>query len=101
MKFTLIAWFVFFGGLSVEMAIDHLLRRQDGIMNAGGIPEALWFLIHIALAIISMWLLFKGTISLKSIWMRLFAVFAQVAVAFVMYMFVLIYYAGGTGIDSL
>ena len=101
MKKTIIAWVVFVGGFAIEMAIDHVLRVQDGNVRTGGIPELLWFLIQIALAFSALWLAFTGTKPLIVLWKRLLVLGIQAGIAFFLYAFIGLYYVVGTGIDSL
>jgi hypothetical protein len=101
MQQTILAWLIFFGGLAAEMAVDHVLRIQDGNIRTGGIPEPLWFLIQILLAIVSLWLAYRATNSIHLFWKRVLAVGAQAVVAFFISVWALLYYVVGTGIDSL
>ena len=101
MKTTILAWLLFFGGFSIEMTIDHLLRIHDGNIRTGGIPELLWFAIQIILASIALWLAYKGTESLITMWKRLLVLGLQAGIGFMLYAFIGLYYVGGTGIDSL
>ena len=97
----MLAWAIFFGGFGAEMAIDHILRIQDGNIGTGGVPELLWFSIQIALAAAALWFAFTATKSIGALWKRILVVGAQAAVGFFLYVFIGLYYVVGTGIDSL
>lgn len=100
-KLTIIAWLVFFAGLGVEMLVDYLLRSQDGNIRTGGIPETLWFLMQIFLGAVSVWLAFLGTSSLVRLWKRLLVLAVELLVGFAVYIFMVLFYVVGMGIDSL
>ena len=101
MKITIIAWVVFFGGFSLEMAIDRWLRIQDENIRTGGIPEPLWFLIQIMLAILALWLAFMATKQIATLWKRLLVLALQAGVGFILYAYMGLNYIVGAGIDSL
>ena len=101
MKKTLSAWFIFFGGFMLEIFIDHLLRIQDQNISTGGIPELIWFLIQIMLAILALWLAFVATKPLVALWKRLLVLGLQASIGFIIYVFIGLNYIVGTGIDSL
>jgi len=101
MKKTIFAWVVFFGGLTIEMAIDYLLRKQDGDMSTGGIHEILWFLLICAQGAYAIWLIFWGTKPLVTMWKRLVIVGLQVTLGFILYEIMGLIYVIETGIDSL
>ncbi len=57
-------WIVFFGGLSIEIIIDYILRIEDCNVRTGGFPEQIWFAIQIFLAIVS--LIYAYTVTNKT-----------------------------------
>ena len=83
------------------MGIDHLLRIQDGNIRTGGIPELLWSLIQIALAVVALSIAYIATKPLHVFWKRAVMVGVQAIVGFLIYVFVGLYYVVATGIDSL
>lgn len=101
MKKSIIAWLVFFGGYSLEMAIDYWLRVQDNNITTSGIPEPLWFLIPITLAIFALWLVFIATKPLITPWKRLLVLALHASAGIIIYAFSSLFYIVGTGIDSL
>ena len=101
MRRTILAWLIFFGGFAVEMGIDHILRIQDGNVRTGGIPEPLWFLIQIVLAVAALQMAYGATKSLQVFWKRALVVGIQAVVGFFLSVFISLYYVVGTGIDSL
>lgn len=101
MKKIITAWVIFFGGFTLEMAVDHLLRIQDENIRTGGIPELLWFLIQIMLAIFAIWLVFIATKPLVVLWKRLVVLGLQASIGFIIYVFIGLNYIVGTGIDAL
>ena len=101
MKKTIIAWFIFFGGFALEISVDYLLRIQDENIRTGGIPELLWFIIQIILAISALWLAFLATKPLVIIWRRLLVLGLQAGIGFIIYVVIGLNYIVGTGIDSL
>ena len=101
MKKTILGWLIYFCGFAFAMALDHLLRIQDGNIRTGGIPEPLWFLIQIALGVFAIWLLFVATKPLITLWKRLLVVGLQASIGYIITVFIALYYVVGTGIDSL
>ena len=88
---------LFFGGLGAEMLVDHLWRR----MWAGGFPEPVWYAIQILLATVALVLAYRGTAALSSLGLRLTVVVGQAALGFGLYVWAVMAYIVGTGVDSL
>jgi len=94
-------WLVFFGGLSLEILIDYILRMQDSDIRTGGIPENVWFYIQIFLAIVSVIYAYIVTNKTFRPLVRIGIVSLQLTLGFLLYLFVLLFYVLGTGIDSM
>jgi hypothetical protein len=101
MRYSVIGWFLFFGGLAIQIGVDYFLRMQDGNIKEGGFSEPLWFSIQFILGLISIFFLYKGTQSRPQLWQRIATVAWQVILAFVIYFVILLFYVLGTGIDSV
>lgn len=98
---SFVPWLVFFGGLAVEILVDYIWRIQDSDIRTGGFSETIWFLIQIFLAIIALIYAYKVTEPSNKMPLRLLTVFLQFAIGFILYLFILLFYVVGTGIDSM
>jgi len=85
--------------MALWMAVDYLLRVQDGDVRTGGIPTELSALVHIALAVGALWLAFRGTKPVWVWWKRFLIVAVQAVFGFVLYAVVGINYVCRAGID--
>lgn len=74
---------------------------RDGNVTSGGIPEPLWFGIHIFLGAVSAWLAWSATQSFYATWRRVAVVSVELAVMFFIYMARCLAYVIQTGIDTL
>lgn len=95
------AWCSFFAGLTILLLIDHLLRIQDGHVEDGGLPEIVYYGVPTLLGFVSLWFLTLAARKYKHLVIGLLEVSGHLAMGFVIYAFVLLYYVVGTGIDSL
>jgi hypothetical protein len=94
-------WLVFFGGLSIEILIDYIWRMQDSNIRTGGIPEHVWFYIQICFAVVSAIYAYIITNKAFNPLVRIGIVSLQLAVGFLLYLFIVLFYVLGTGIDSM
>ena len=101
MRKAILGWLLFFGGAGIEFLIDYILRMRDANIRTGGFPEPLLFLLQAMLVLVSIFLLYQGVRSRPSLWQRVAIVSCQVAIGFVVYCFLALWYVTGTGIDSL
>jgi hypothetical protein len=93
-----LAWLMWFGGLAALLVVDYLLRKSDGDVRTGGIPESLAAVLLILLGAVCVWLLYKATHTV-SMWKRLALVGIQAAAGYVFAAAVSIYYVCSAGID--
>lgn len=96
-----IPWFVFLGGLGIELGIDYLIRMRDGDIRTGGLPETLFFALQLMLATVALLMAWQATRSLEAAWKRLTVVSLQAGIGFVLYAIIGLMYVVGNGIDSL
>jgi hypothetical protein len=103
MRFVLLAWVQFIGGLLILGSIDFYIRWRDGWLGSTGMPtpDVIWFGVPLLLGIVAILLLWCGTASIQSPWARIGAIAAQAIVGFVIYMAASLWYVIETGVDSL
>lgn len=98
-KFYLIPLTVFTTGLLFIVAIDFTIRHFTGTANTLGLPETLWFSLHVLVGIFSS-ILFWKIAGQKSISIRL-VYFIPLLLAFlVMYILIIYGYVIETAIDG-
>ena len=96
-----IAWVLFFGGLAVMLLVDHYVRIESGVAPRGGLPEVVYYGVPILLCIASSCLLWRATKKYRRTLVRILEVVGHLAFGSVAYLFALLWYVTGTGIDSL
>jgi hypothetical protein len=98
MRRTALAWLVWFGGLAALLLVDYLLRKSDGNVRTGGIPEPLAGVLLLLLGAVCVWLLYQATHTV-TMWKRLTLVGIQAAAGYVFSAAISIYYVCAAGID--
>jgi len=96
------AWGIFLGILFLELGVDYLLRvSSDDDFRYSGIPEAVWFLIHIIAAIIAGSFIIAGMKYLKNVQLKIIHLVANFIIGLLLYIVITSFYILGLGIDSL
>lgn len=90
---TKIAWILFIGGLVALYSLDYYIRYRLGITHGpGGLPEILLLSCPLFFAAISTFLLYQDSGSSKPLYKRLLLISLQVAIGFIIYLFISFYY---------
>lgn len=84
----------------VIILIDYSLRNINGIRYGLGFNETLWFLLHIVISIVALFIYFKNDKN-KKITKKLFLMGILSAIGFCIYILTIGYYVISSGIDSL
>ena len=99
-KLTLFAWALFFFGLVIELSVDFALRMQDRNPKTGGLSSDIYYGVQIILFLFAFYLSVLGTRDFQKRINRTFIVLLQIAIGFVLYLFILFSYVLGFEIDS-
>src|SRR6185312_5197706 len=88
MRFVVLAWVQFIGGLVVLVCCDYYVRWRDGWLGNSGFPtpDVIWFGVPILLGIIALLLLWRGTGGYGNFWSRAAIIAIQAAIGFLVYM---------------
>lgn len=95
------AWSIFLGILAVELAIDYSIRVLSNDFRYSGIPEPIWFFIHIVAAGISGFFIFQGLKYLDKIHYKGIHLLVNLVLGTLAYFLITGIYILGLGIDSL
>lgn len=98
---VVLAWVIFVVGLFALIALDRWLRLADGDIQTGGMPEFVWFGSHLAVSIISLYTLAKVTWREGGRLFRSVFIGVNALVGFCFYLYLMLWYVTGSGIDSL
>lgn len=96
-----IAWSIFLGILFVELGVDYLVRITSGDFRYSGIPEPLWFFIHILAAGVAGYFIIYGLRYLEKIHHKIIHVSVNFIIGALFYIAITGLYILGLGIDSL
>jgi hypothetical protein len=80
---------------------DHLLRIRDGQVWNGGLPELVYYGVPALLGVLSLSFLWRAVRKGRKLLVGLLELLGHLAVGFLIYAAVLLYYVVGAGIDSL
>lgn len=95
------AWSFFLGILLIELSIDYLIRIQSEDFRYSGIPEPIWFFVHIIAAGISGYFIINGLKYLGKIRYKIIHIFVNLIIGTFLYLVITGSYILGLGIDSL
>ncbi len=95
------AWGVFLGILFLELGVDYLLRISSDDFRYSGIPEPIWFLIHIIAAITAGYFIITGVKYLKNTQLKIIHLVANFIIGAFLYIVITGLYILGLGISSL
>ncbi len=95
------AWGFFIGIIFLELGVDYLIRISSDDFRYSGIPEMLWFLIHIIAAIIAGYFIIYGMKYLENIKLKSIHLVANFIIGSLLYIIITGLYILGLGIDSL
>jgi len=99
-KNFLLSIIYFFGGLLALIGLDYLIRYSSDNFYQLGLNETIWFLSHILIAALVLFLFLKRAkhINLKS---KMLFTAVLSFVGFIIYIVLVFGYVVGSGIDSL
>ena len=100
-RLTIIAWLLFFVGLGIELSADYSLRMRDGNIRTGGLSPNIYYGVQTILFLSALFLGVIGVSNFKKRIIQFFVVSIQIAIGFILYIYILFSYVLGTGIDSL
>jgi len=100
-KVFALSWIIFFSGLAIELTIDYFLRMVDGNVRTGGLQPGVYYGAQLVLALIAITISIKGSKSIVNIRNRVALLSIQYCLGFILYLFVLLWYVLGFGVDSL
>jgi len=100
-RLTIIAWSLFFVGLVIELSVDYALRMRDGNMHTGGFSSNIYYGIQAVLFLSALFLGVRGASNFKKRIIQFLVVSIQIAIGFILYIWILFSYVLGAGIDSL
>ncbi|MCR6654665.1 MAG: hypothetical protein NVV63_02390 [Opitutus sp.] len=92
---------VFAVSLLAVVALDRHLRLRDGEIRTGGLPEIVWFGAHALCALIPLALVIAVVRRLESVWAKISLIAATLVIGWLLYIYILLHYVTGSGIDSL
>jgi len=95
------AWSLFLGILFIELGVDYLIRIMSGDFRYSGIPEHLWFLIHIIAAGVSGYFIIYGLKYLDKFQHKMIHILVNFVIGAIFYVIITGLYILGLGIDSL
>ncbi|MCF6257805.1 MAG: hypothetical protein L3K25_16170 [Gammaproteobacteria bacterium] len=95
------AWGFFLGILFLELGVDYLLRISSDDFRYSGIPETIWFLVHIIAAIIAGYFITSGVKYLKNTYLKIIHLVVNFIIGSFLYIVITGLYILGLGIDSL
>ena len=95
------AWSIFLSILFIELGVDYLVRIMSRDFRYSGIPEPLWFFIHIIAAVVSGYFVIYGLKYLEKIQHKIIHVFVNFMIGALFYIVITGLYILGLGIDSL
>ena len=98
---TKFAWVIFIGILFIELGIDYILRITSDSFRYSGIPETIWFSIHIMAAVIAVYFIVLGMKCLKSLQSKIIYIATNFVIGMILYISITGLYILGLGIDSL
>lgn len=86
-------------GLLLIVAADFAIRAYKGGANSLGLPEAVWFSLHILVGIFSAMQFWKNSFQ-KTIWIRIGCTLLLLLAFVVVYVLIIYGYVIGTEIDG-
>ncbi len=95
------AWSLFLGILAAELVIDYIIRSLSNDFRYSGIPEPIWFFIHIMAAGISGFFIFRGLRYLDKVRYKTIHLLVNLILGALIYILITGIYILGLGIDSL
>lgn len=95
------AWSIFLSILLIELLIDYFIRIQSNDFRYSGIPEPIWFFVHIAAAGISGYFIIIGLKYLNSTRYKITHIIVNLIIGSLLYLVTIGSYILGLGIDSL
>ena len=95
------AWSIFLGILFLELGIDYIIRIMSDNFRYSGIPEPLWFFIHLMAAGVSGYFIIYGLKFLDNIQHKIIHLLVNFIIGMFFYIAITGLYILGLGIDSL
>jgi len=95
------AWSIFLGVLFIELGLDYLIRIMSDDFRYSGIPEFIWFFIHIIAAGISGYFIIYGLKFIEKIRYKIIHILINFIIGAFIYIAITGFYILGLGIDSL
>lgn len=98
-KFYLTPIILFSSGLLLIIAVDFSIRQFTGTTNTLGLPEILWFSLHVLVGVFASILFWKNA-GQKSIYIRLAYFVPLLLVFLILYILIIYGYVIETAIDG-
>ena len=95
------AWSLFLGILAAELVIDYTMRLLSNNFRYSGIPEPIWFFIHIMAAGVSGVFIIRGLRYLDKVGYKVIHLLVNLVLGALIYILITGIYILGLGIDSL
>lgn len=95
------AWSIFLGILLIELGIDYFVRINSEDFRYSGLPEPIWFFIHIIAGGIAGYFIIYGLKYLENTLHKIIHILANFIIGFLVYIIITGLYILGLGIDSL
>jgi len=100
-KIFALSWIIFFFGLAIELTIDYFLRLVDGNVRTGGLQPGVYYGVQLLLAFISIMISVKSSGRIENVRNRGILLVMNFCLGFILYLFFLLWYVLGLGVDSL